>query len=197
VPFTNALALARLVELENRDEIERAIYERANSLDEIWGEATLNLGAAMADSFVAYHGNDIPKATLFLKEAFEHFDVSSLDESVPEYLFYLMKLTLETKHELDVIQGNQLSDSERALVAYMAKKGVDNRKWHDMLDVIASSDSNGQLHELQNNWIKDHGKPVQNDTWGYDRLDSWAASIQNEQRRKDVKSAIDFFNPPK
>ena len=190
-PRTNALYIAWQMASPDKDDIAAALLARAGAVDRQWGERRLLMQAHRSASRAAAFEGRYSRAIARLREALELADVSSFTPEVNGEVIVFAMETLTELHELLLIEGADLSPTERSQVALIASFGGWHAKLHDMLDAIAQARTRYPGERLER-WRQAHGEPSHED-WDFTRLNDWVESMDEEPMRERLFDTLDFF----
>ncbi len=95
------------------------------------------------------------------------------------------------KHELLVMNNENLQTEDREFADALFSLGSTNRKWHDMLDVLHEAKEAFPQDRL-NAWQEAHGKPSRKG-WNFGPITEWIETHEDTQVRDRLYDTLDFF----
>jgi len=190
-PRCNAIYIAEQVQTPMGEKILAALIEKA-------GDSNTTIASAPANIQTHLTNADVKAEAGQLKESMDEvnaglalaFNLELSGESDSELIYNVIGLLLY-KHELAIINNENLNEEEQSLVQHLIGLGATSKKWHDMLNVFAAGKEKFPEDEIKA-WEQEHGAPSRKG-WRYNLIIDWIESQDDVVTRDRLYDVLDFF----
>ncbi|MFK8081683.1 MAG: ankyrin repeat domain-containing protein [Granulosicoccus sp.] len=190
-PKTNAVYIAEQIDSALGKKIRQALQNRMAEFGESTETLLLKLQNIETKISAASNENRIADALDVSDEGIAMVNTQPLEASTHADIINHAIYLLVVKHELAIMAGDNLNDSERVMVDKLIAIGGQYGKWHDMLDVFYAAKTADPKPQLDT-WLEKHGQPSRKG-WKFDLLTDWIESFEDVTVRDRLYDTLDFF----
>jgi len=193
-PRCNALYVAEQIESPLGDKIVAAVKAR---IDELGKTITspesiiVNLDALKSQIEHMLYAYKINKGLVEVEKGLALIRPVSLSAESDSRLVNHAIWFILMKHELSVMNNENLQAEDREFAETLFSLGSTNRKWHDMLDVLHDAKEVFPQNKLDD-WQEAHGKPSRKG-WDFGPITEWIENHEDTKVRDRLYDTLDFF----